>query len=413
MKFRLFIILLFALLLTSCATDDSDETTSANSSNLPWEKISWETADDGQYANFTYQDLQPSCTNAPGTKPEFAFFFRQGASDNLLVYFQGGGACWHVNNTITEPTCTQELRSEETTAYFDLIGTGVVKGLGGIFNFAKADNPFQDWSFVYIPYCSGDLFWGAQDTVYGTDTVRHRGHVNTRVVIEWMKNKFQTSPDNIFVTGVSGGAYGAMGNFPYIKEEFSDSQFYVFADAGNGVLNDDFRTNGLTQWDIQIPSSTTMPGSTFTTLDGLAPEDLAISSFYAAIANHYSTTNFGQYTTAWDNNQTYFYNVMQNIDVTSDWDDITSDTVWCDWHDEMLANVAATKTLSTEDNYKTYIAPGDVHTILMSSDMYTETSNEVGLMDWINAMLTDGSDFDDVMCVDDDCDKPASCPDCS
>lgn len=409
MKFHHYLVLLLALFLISCAEEDSDE--NSTSENLPWEKISWQTADDGLYADFTYQNLQPSCTNAPGTNPEFAFFFRQGASDNLVVYFQGGGACWQESNTITKSTCTQELAEFENTTTMDLISAGSVAGTGGIFNFSNTDNPFKDWSFIYIPYCSGDLFWGAEDAVYGDATVRHRGHVNTRVVIEWMKNKFQTAPDNIFVTGISAGSYGAMGNFPFIKEAFSDSQFHVFADAGNGVLNADFKANGLVNWDIQIPSSTTLPDtSTFTDLDGLSPADLDVPSFYSSIANHYTTTNFGQYTTAWDNNQAYFYNVMQNISDPTTWSDITSDTVWCDWHNAMLANVTTTKNASTAGNYNHYIAPGDAHTILMSSDMYTETSNGVGLVGWINAMLNGGIVFDNVTCVD--CEKPATCPDC-
>lgn len=421
MKFQFFLILWLALVLMSCTQSDSEKDPDASSDtqetesvNKPWERIEWKTADDGKYVEFAYNGLQPSCTNAPGTDPEFAFFFREGISNNLVVYFQGGGACWHENNTITQKTCTQELTDFENTDTFDLVGAGkgVLLGAGGIFDFTKSENPFKDWSFIYIPYCSGDLFWGAKDNEYSS-TVRHRGHVNTRVVIEWMKNKFQTQPDNIFLTGISAGSYGAVFNFPFIKEEFSDSQFHVFADAGNGVMNADFKSSGLVNWGIQLPTSSKLPvTSTFTDLDDLEVSDLEIASLYATIANHYSTTKFAQYTTAWDNSQTYYYNVMENIENPDVWSDITSDTsIWCDWHDAMLVNVAATESLSDVGNFKYYIAPGEGHTILGSPGMYTETSNNVGLLDWINAMLTNGNDFDNVMCVD-DCDKPVACPDC-
>ncbi len=406
MKFRFFLVLLLALTLMSCVNTEDDDDASPTV-NKPWEKVEWETADNGAYADFTHQGLQPSCMNAPGTDPKFSFFYREGAANNLVVYFQGGGACWHKNNSITLPTCSQQLRSSENIENMNSIGAGEVSDTGGIFNFTESENPFKDWSFIYIPYCSGDLFWGAKDVTYDGDTVRHRGRVNTEVVIEWMKNKYPTTPDKIFVTGISAGSYGAIANFPHLKEAFSAAEFHVFADAGNGVLSDDFISTGLVNWGVDLPGSATLPSSSsFTGLDGLELADLTIATFYAIVANHYTATNFAQYTTAWDNNQTFFYNVMENIDDPTSWGDITSDTIWQDWHDGMLANLAATEASSDAGNYKYYIAPGDVHTISMSSKMYDESSDGVNLMDWIDAMLADGTAFENVKCVG-DCGKPA------
>ena len=35
-----------------------------------------------------------TCSGFPGTDPEFKFWSKKGASKNLVVYFEGGGACW-------------------------------------------------------------------------------------------------------------------------------------------------------------------------------------------------------------------------------------------------------------------------------------------------------------------------------
>ena len=50
-------------------------------------------------------DGQPhtaTCSGFPGTDPAFSFWTRKGKSKNLVVYFEGGGACWD-NLTCTFP----------------------------------------------------------------------------------------------------------------------------------------------------------------------------------------------------------------------------------------------------------------------------------------------------------------------
>ena len=42
------------------------------------------------------------CSGYPGTDPKFKFWARKGSSKNLVVYFEGGGACWD-NLTCTLP----------------------------------------------------------------------------------------------------------------------------------------------------------------------------------------------------------------------------------------------------------------------------------------------------------------------
>lgn len=45
----------------------------------------------------------PTCSGAPGTtSSSYSFFHRQGTADGLLVFFNGGGACWNAV-TCTKP----------------------------------------------------------------------------------------------------------------------------------------------------------------------------------------------------------------------------------------------------------------------------------------------------------------------
>jgi hypothetical protein len=39
---------------------------------------------------------KPTCSGAPGTSSStYSFLYRQGTADGLLVFFNGGGACWN------------------------------------------------------------------------------------------------------------------------------------------------------------------------------------------------------------------------------------------------------------------------------------------------------------------------------
>src|SRR5690606_13478090 len=97
--------------------------------------------------------------------------------------------------------------------------------MAGIFDLANSRNPVRDWSFVFVPYCTGDVHSGANTATY-TDpdsgeafTIEHRGADNFRVVLEWIRQNF-AAPEQILVTGSSAGAYGAATHYGRIREVF-------------------------------------------------------------------------------------------------------------------------------------------------------------------------------------------------
>lgn len=90
---------------------------------------------------------------APGGKTgcangsPYSFYVRDGAPSKLLVYFEGGGACW--NNFSCRPGSDlykAALTDDETAKY-----------IGGIFNVNNTANPVADYTQVFVPYCTGDL----------------------------------------------------------------------------------------------------------------------------------------------------------------------------------------------------------------------------------------------------------------
>jgi len=347
---------------------------------------------------FMGRDLVPTCSGAPGTNTQFSFFVKGGTVNNLVVYFEGGGACWHSMNCLYARTYTQEVD----------VTTQDLNQANGIFDTTNPANPFKDWSFVAIPYCTGDIHWGSSDYPYpygpGSYTIHHRGFDNFLVVLQWITKNFR-EPHSIFVTGSSAGAYGAILGFPYIQEAYPKAKVSIVGDAGNGVITEDFHTGYINNWNIQPNMPEWIPGFE-------RPfSEYTIADVYKMIADYYPHRKLGQYTTEWDWNQTFFYNVMLNITDPSKWGNWP--LVWCDWHAQMLSFVY---DAAMAPNYRYYIGPGTDHTIMGSPKFYTEESDGILLVDGIAAMVgnqggTNGHGgilWVNVDCLD--CGDPVPCP---
>ncbi|MCB1192596.1 MAG: hypothetical protein H7A23_04905 [Leptospiraceae bacterium] len=348
--------------------------------------------------NFSYD---PSCSNAPGTDSKYAFFVKKGSSNNLLINFMGGGACWDAKNC---------LGVSDTQTYISDIGFVNYMAMNisssyidaGVLDHNAANNPFKGWTMVFIPYCTGDVFWGSNDYEY-TDpvtsekhTIRHRGFDNFLSVLKYLQNNYpSTQVGDVFVTGQSAGGYGAIYNYPYIKEVYSSNKVYVLGDAANGVTTTTFESDVKNVWGVSETLPDWISGistSSFDTLD--------IGYFYQYIGNHYTTTRLAQYTAAYDGTQVYFYNVNKTMGNTyvansSMWDTVTSD-LYCEWNTKMLT---LKSTAEKTANYRSFIAYGKVHTISMDTDFYTLSQDGTSLVSWYKKMIEDDSSWNNVLCT--------------
>ncbi len=126
---------------------------------------------------------------------EWHGIFRKGTENKAVVYFFGGGV------SITPET------SEGGTKFFatTMIAQDFV-AQGGIGSSAE-ENPFKDWSFIVIPYATGDFHAGT-GTYEGKKTVYHTGYSNYSAYIEQIK-PYIGEPDTLLVTGFSAGGFAA------------------------------------------------------------------------------------------------------------------------------------------------------------------------------------------------------------
>ena len=330
--------------------------------------------------------LEPICSR--GTP--WVHFVRRGTVNKLLVYYQGGGACWDYL------TC-ESIRSFKQTAG---AGDNPANSKTGFADMNNPENPFRDWNVVFVPYCTGDVHWGDAVVEHQwpdlpPSTIRHKGFVNAQVAEKWAREHF-VNPDEVFVTGSSAGSYGAILNGAYLQEGvYPSSPFAVLGDAGNGVVPHSFLENQISKWGIANTLPKWIPA-----LDKPVAE-LDASKLWAEAANFYPTHRFANYAAAYDGGnggQVGFYKIMLNPDSFVTWLDWW--TVSCEWNAGMRAQTSGAYAQAPA-NYRYYIGSGSRHTMWGNNKVYTDTTGGVPtLVSWVNAMLAGTPDWVNVETTD-------------
>ena len=336
------------------------------------------------------QTLSPACALETITDPatgavipnDFHFYFKPGNAGKLVVFFNGGGACWNDATCVTSlalsgvpggrPTYNPSMYTENSPV-----------DAGGIFDDDNPRNPFSNWSKVFIPYCTGDIHIGSNDVIYEDTTgiitgvpaapvpVRHRGFDNFMAVREWLKDYYAHStvkPRRMLVAGSSAGGYGATINFPYLQAAFPRARTALLSDGAAGVLSAGF------------VESTFSFGHTWGVENSLAPMFAQFMGAYQAatlnqdmmgvLAASYPQVRFAQYSTQLDAVQVLFYKISSEIDA-GNMDPFT----WGLTEDDYLlfmewsAAMTGSYTFLNEyvPNYQYFIGAGDAHTVLTNT----------------------------------------------
>lgn len=156
----------------------------------------------------------------------YSVFTRAGNPTKLLIFEQGGGACWqdfyfcNVFAEAQEPPLPRE----------------------GIWDFDSRDNPFADYSIVYMPYCDGSVFSGDNDVAdpeFPFGPVRfHRGLRNQSAGMDLAKDVFPRAR-KITVAGSSAGGVGVAGFAPFLVRFVYGNliSLTVLNDAGPVAIN--------------------------------------------------------------------------------------------------------------------------------------------------------------------------------
>jgi len=230
-------------------------------------------------------------------------------SDVLMVYFEQGGACWDGQSCGTAPGASAAgisavfldgFGENEFNAMVDL---GAETGVGATpvpallrpddADLAEEINPFFGAQRIYFPYCTGDVFAGAQQAVNPDTGILHAGESNVELYIDQLITRYKNSeipvPKQVFLVGVSAGGYGALFNAEKFSAAFDQAfpesapiEVHVMSDGGliaehntdlNNTLVSSREAAFKSAWGVAIPEGC-IEGEPCSSLFGIARDIL-------------------------------------------------------------------------------------------------------------------------------------------
>lgn len=148
---------------------------------------------------------------------EFRASVREGSSDDLLIFLQGGGACWSA-------FCLAVTAAPAGIPTMDLLRT-------------TPESPLRDFDVLYLPYCDGSLFSGDHDTDENgdgrPDRLQH-GLQNLSAALTAGYRRFP-HPRRVVLAGSSGGGFGTILASFLVRYVYPGVPLMVINDSGVGV----------------------------------------------------------------------------------------------------------------------------------------------------------------------------------
>jgi len=165
-----------------------------------------------------------------GSQTGFAVNLASPPSNNLVIYLEGGGAC--VDEFFCSPLASPTTFGESQFSSWQGDATGDANS--GIFNRGDTANPVAGWNFVYIPYCTGDIFTGNRTNVTVPKVSMVQQFVGYTDVGLDLDRIVPTFPgvQKVLLTGISAGGFGASANYVQTARHFGSTPVYLLDDSG-------------------------------------------------------------------------------------------------------------------------------------------------------------------------------------
>ncbi|MCB9232954.1 MAG: hypothetical protein H6581_14920 [Bacteroidia bacterium] len=297
----------------------------------------------------------------------------QAGANKLLIYLQGGGACYDA------PRCDGNPSKFNVDDFAGFAGFG---GKIGVFNTGNEDNPFADWHMIYVPYCTGDLHWGNSpntDVPGGPAGQDFIGYQNMSLVLGEIGPYFNTVTD-VLLCGSSAGGLGTLVNYPQTAAAFPASTVTLIDDSGplmeqDVAMTPCYQAQFRSLWGLAGTLPPTCPDCFSNSGDSLA-------QIFPWLSTTYPNAKFGLITSQQDFVIRDFYGDGQN-NCTS-----TSSLSVPDF--QIGLNYQLDSVLIPQGNWGTFVPGGQGHVFLSTSDFFSTKISGKTVAQWAED-LTNGT----------------------
>jgi len=278
-------------------------------------------------------------------------------SSRLVIFLTGGGACWNY------PTCYQLKIAANLDGYDETKFQGDAGGTlsGSLFDRTDPDNPMKDDSYVFVPYCTGDVHSGDKIADYNGVATHHVGFKN---ITAFMSRILPTFPnvDRVLLAGSSAGGFGVGTNFWRIQKAFGSVRVDVINDSGPALPSPYLSEMREKEWRDAWNLNAALPPD--------CPECLTdLDTLFTYYAKTFPNNRAALLSYTKDNVISLFYGPIQTT-----------------YFEEGLKALTMTR-LEGIPNFRYYYLPGENHVLL--SNPKNVSADGVVLKTWLKQMVED------------------------
>lgn len=303
-----------------------------------------------------------------------------GTSGDLVIYMEGGGACFNSSTcrSVAHPSGWNETNFDSEIGIYNI----------GIFDRLDDANRFRDATYVFIPYCTGDVHAGSNPAGMGGRAFV--GYANVGFDLDMIVPQSK-DVKRVVLAGSSAGGFGALMNYHRTQVAFGDTPVYLLDDSGP-VLGDMFLAPCLQQlfrdtWN----------------LDAALPPDCeackqadggGLTNALGYLADTYPDRRFGLVTANRDGVIRSFMGYGYPDCVAGAAGNPMPEAVFTDAIDELRE-----QTLASYDNFRVYTKDSGQHVwLLFEPSKVTPRPDGSGkhLSDWLDEMFDPDSAWDSV-----------------
>ena len=348
------VVLLVFLVISSSNVWCEGSSASANPSDLPFQELYDQGVDRylGVFVPTATERLMGNVVKyqfGGGDGPlcftgnEFAMYTRDGESEELMIFLQGGGACG--------------LTSCEAVDFpLPLVSLGILDP-------RNTANPAANFDLGYIPYCDGTLFSGDKDVDSngdGSNDRFFRGIQNLSAALDVIASTY-SSPNRILLAGNSAGGLGVHYALPLARKLYPEVPIDLVNDSGIGIQQPGAQEGLIDYWNS----------------GGFFP-----ASCSSCIGDDGNLTNYYKYQLAEDKNVRMGF-------ISSTRDEVVIGRTMIDAAEFEAQLIAAMAELEQAypDRFRSLISDTDEHTFIIKQ--FGFAVGDTTVLQWVTDMLSE------------------------